>query len=526
MSADASPPAGPGGVLVIYTGGTIGSKPNQPGDPESPQVVVEWEELRAGMPEIERIGFQVDCVSLKPPLDSCNVGPKEWLFMAQAVADNYHDYNGFVILHGTDTLAYTAAVLSFMLKNLAKPVVITGAQRSALVDVRNDASQNFIAALRIAQHEQEGMSIIPEVCVCFGTSILRGNRTVKQDTSGFAAYDSPNLEPLGEVGDRIIVNPRIVRAMPTQPFQPRLRLNTLVLPIFISPGIQDTDMVAGQLQTPGLRGAVVMAFGSGNIPTKPEFLDIFRKAREEKGVILVDVSQCRRGPVELGIYETSAALLEAGFVAASDLGYEAAICKLMVLLGDPDVSVDEVEIEYQQAIAGEQSESLNLTRFGPESGGMATSGLDGRFRFRAVQLVGQWQPERIERALLRLRGAAFDGVSSGTPQSSSGAETGSLRVRPSTGPAGPPSSPVDLRVFVNLDPDQPPVESSPTFAGHFRRYPSVGDSMLLVLDIARAVRASVRAGERISVTIFVDTPGVSLKWESAELGLFVRDAST
>ena len=510
------------GVLVVYTGGTIGSKPNQLGDPESPQVVVPWDELRAGMPEIDSVGFRVDCLSLPTPLDSCNVGPDEWLFMAKAIADNYNDYRGFVVLHGTDTLAWSAAVLSFMLRNLAKPVVLTGAQRSALVDVRNDASQNLIAALRVAEHVLEGIPVVPEVCVCFGTALYRGNRTIKLDTSGYSAYISPNLEPLGEVGDRIIINPRLVRGVPSQPFQPRLRLDTNVLPIFISPGIQNTEMVARQLDTPGLKAAVVMAFGSGNIPTDPGFLELFRNAHE-RGVLLVNVSQCRRGPVELGIYETSAELLEAGFVAASDLGYEAAICKLMVLLGQIDVTTEEIEIEYQQAIAGEQSESLFLTRFGPGSGGTATSGVDGRVRLRAVPLEGQWEPSRVERALLRLRSARFEGPA---VASDTAAASESLRVKGPAEASVPTLAPIDLRVFVNLDPGDPPDETSPTFAGSFRRYPSDQESMLLVMDIAKAVRASVRAGDRLSVTVFVDTPGASLTWVLTELAIFVRETIT
>lgn len=503
------------GVLVIYTGGTIGSRPNQLGDPESPQVVVPWEELRAGMPAIDGLGFSVDCVSLSEPLDSCNVGPAEWQFMARAVADNYQRYAGFVILHGTDTMVYTASVLSFMLRNLGKPVVLTGAQRSALVDVRNDATQNLISALRIAQRRAESIPLVPEVCICFGTALYRGNRTIKRDTSGYEAYDSPNLEPIGEVGDRIIINPRLVRPLPVQPFRPRFELDTNVLPIFISPGIQDTEMVSRQLETPGVRAVVVMGFGSGNIPTSPAFLDLFRRARE-RGVLLAIVSQCRRGPAELGIYETSAELLETGFVAASDLGFEAAVCKLMVLLGQADVTVEDVELEYQRAIAGEQSESVHLTRFGPDSGGTATAGADGRLRLRAVPIVGMWDPGRVERALLRLRGARLDGQK--TPERLSDSAMPERGVLVTSG-----TDAVDVRVFVNLDPGAEPDEQSPSFAGAFRRYASGPRRSLLVLDIAGAVRSSVRAGERVSVTIIVDTPGASLTWERAEIAVMVRE---
>ncbi|MGH9278692.1 MAG: asparaginase, partial [Acidimicrobiales bacterium] len=172
------------GVLVIYTGGTIGSKPRDP-DPASPQVVVPWPELSAATPELQRLPFAVDCFDEIPPLDSCNVGPTQWKAMADAISRHYEDYTGFVILHGTDTMVYTASALSFMLLELAKPVIITGSQRSALVSTRNDATQNLLTALEIANPTYSNLPIVPEVCIYFGGKLLRGNRARKRDTVGY-----------------------------------------------------------------------------------------------------------------------------------------------------------------------------------------------------------------------------------------------------------------------------------------------------------------------------------------------------
>jgi len=195
------------GVLVIYTGGTIGSKPRDP-DPDSPQVVVPWGELQNATPELVKLiqrGLRIECESIEP-LDSCNIGPKAWQQIAGIIRDHYDEYEGFVILHGTDTMVYTASALSFMLRELGKPVILTGAQRSAMVDVRNDATQNFITSVLLAAPLFSKVPVVPEVCIYFGGKLLRGNRTIKRDTAGYDAYESPNLPPLGEVGDKIVIH--------------------------------------------------------------------------------------------------------------------------------------------------------------------------------------------------------------------------------------------------------------------------------------------------------------------------------
>lgn len=495
------------GVLVIYTGGTIGSRPRDP-DPDSPQIVVPWQELLAGTPELQQIPFRVDAYEGIPPLDSCNVGPSQWAAMADCIRDSYDDYEGFVILHGTDTMVYTACALSFMLRELGKPVIVTGAQRSALVSVRNDATQNVLTAIEIANPVASNLPIVPEVCIFFGGKLLRGNRAVKLDTVGYEAYDTPNLPPLGTAGDRIVINERLLRPLPERGrrFNVRTRLDTHVLPIFISPGIQDTDIARSQLATDDLKAAVVLSFGSGNIPTRPEFLASFREARAERDVILADVSQCPRGPVELGIYETSAELLEAGFVSAADITVEAAQCKLMALLGDPDATVEDVEWNFQRSLAGEQSVSLYVTAFGDRSGGELTPAAP-QARVRGVPVSGTFDTGRVERALIRLRRATVE---------ADGAD----------GDGAPEAVP--FRVFLNLDEDTAPDEDDPSFGGRFTKWPSEREGVVM-FDVTGAFRSTVRTGDRMSFTLLVDPqqkdgrPSGTLRWESAELAVYVRE---
>jgi len=536
------------GVLVIYTGGTIGSKPRDP-DPDSPQVVVPWNELYEGTPQLRDMPFRVDCFERHPALDSCNVSPKDWVAMAECVFDHYDDYEGFVVLHGTDTMVYTAAALSFMLRELGKPVILTGAQRSALVSPRNDATQNILTAIEIANPIASNLPIVPEVCIFFGGKLLRGNCTVKYETVSYEAYDTPNLPPLGLAGDRIVIDESLIRPLPERDrrFNVRTSLDTRVLPLFISPGIQGTKIAQSQLETEDLKAAVVLSFGSGNIPTRTQFLDDFREARRDRKIILANVSQCPVGPVELGIYETSAELLDIGFVSAADITVEAAQCKLMTLLGDPDATIEEREADFQRSLAGEQSISLYVSPYGNDSGG-AVSGDMPTKRMRGITLAGTSDPTRIERAHLRLRGARVSGPmlpDASSPQPLGSADTveakWTLRAAnpANTSPPSPgraPGSeapsmpaeasvqtgPVAFRVFLNLAEGAPGSASDPAFAGSFTKWPMDSEG-IVIFDVTRAFRAVVRASERTSFTLILDTPSGELRWTSSELAVYVRE---
>jgi L-asparaginase type I len=421
--------------------------------------------------------------------------------MAQVIADNYSQYEGFVILHGTDTMVYTASALSFMLKNLDKPVVMTGAQRAALANIRNDARQNIVTALLIANPAFSKLPVVPEVCIFFGGVLLRGNRSVKRDTNSFVAYESPNLAHLGEAGDRIVINRRVLHRRPVKGRRLNVlsRLDPEVTTVFIYPGIQYTDQVRRQIWSPKLRAVIVLSYGLGNIPTNPDFLKVFNEARE-RGIILANVTQCRRGTVELGIYEASAQLLEAGFIAAADITVEAAQCKLMTLLGNPDLSKEEVETLFQQNIAGEQSWSLFVTRFPGAANksvelSESTSGRLNIYRMPGRPLEGvAWESEQIDRAMLRFWNAAI--VSS--------------------------EEIVRIRIFVNLDQGEQPKIDDPSFAGEFKRYPTA-KSGLAIFDVTRAVKTVSGPGRPISFTVMLETPGSTFKWERVELALYVSE---
>jgi len=495
-----------GKVLVLYTGGTIGSRPRDKEDPESPQFVVPWEELETGTPELIRLkarGFQVDAVSSEKPLDSCNIGPKEWSQFAKIIADRYENYEGFVILHGTDTMVYTASALSFMLRGLRKPVILTGAQRSALVDVRNDAAQNFLTALMLANPRYSAIPTVPEVSIYFGGKLLRGNRTIKLDTTGYEAYVSPNVPPLGEIGDQMVLHKdRINWPKDNERFRARLRLEERILPLFIYPGITH-EVVEAQIQATKPKAVIVQAFGSGNIPNlDPKFIEVFRKARREQGILIAVVSQCTRGPAELGIYETSAELLEAGFIAAHDITLEAAQCKLMALLGDPDISLEVAEEDFQRSLAGELSRSTYVTKYSdkPDSlSAKAPEASPGRVRFPAQQLAGIWNASNLAQALLRFR-----------------------KARVKMGDGKDLSEHSDYQVYLNVDPDERLTPDHPNFAGHFKRYGMEGESLVL-FDITDAIRPFARPGERISISLQCNDLRAEFTWSSVELAVLIQE---
>jgi L-asparaginase len=454
-------------------------------------------------------GLRVECEEIEP-LDSCNVGPKEWQLIAGIIEKRYNEFEGFVILHGTDTMVYTASALSFMLRELAKPVILTGAQRSALVDVRNDASQNFITAIILACPNFSKIPVVPEVCIYFGGKLLRGNRTVKRDTASYEAYESPNLAPLGEVGDWIVIHESRLRPVPEtgRRFNVRKTLNTNVTTVLVYPGIQQTDLVKRQLdglaarpsdRPDGLKAAIVMAYGSGNIPTLwPEWLESFRQARNQ-GMVIATVSQCKRGAVELGIYETSALLLELGFVAASDITLEASLCKLMVLLGDADLSQEEVEESYQRAVAGEQSTSVFLTKYPMKAGSIQRpAGQTANVRVPGRPLEGGWQPGQVERALLRFRGAKL-----------------TYSKRP----------PVLFSVYLNLDRVEDASKEHPGYAGQFKKEPAVKEDQIILFDVTRVLTALVKPGDRASFTVVLENEGAEFSWQSVELAIIAKEVS-
>lgn len=484
------------GVFVIYTGGTIGSMPKDPNDPESPQVVVPWDRFMTLTPELQSLGFRVECWSFPEPLDSCNIGPAEWRMMAEKIKEKYEQYEGFVILHGTDTMVYTASALSFMLVNVAKPVIITGAQRAHLFQLRNDALQNLVTALEIANPAASRIPVLPEVCIFFRDTVLRGNRCRKIDASGYSAYESPNYPHLGTAGDKIHIDERLIRPLPTQPFRIRPRMNTNVIAFDVFPGIQESLMAKRILEDPTIKGVVLRSYGSGNIPTKPEFLKPFYKATE-RGVVILNVTQCVSGMVELGLYETSAKLLDVGIVSGLDITPEAALCKLMVLLGDEDLSIKDVADKVQEALAGEQTLSIFTARF-RESNVNKIDAAVSRVRFvMAEHLTGSWQGASIETAVIRFR---------------MGRVTSEVADKPIT-----------LKLYADLSSTDELQDNSPNYAGSFKRLPNE-EPTIFSFDITSAARALMNSGDRTSITVaLAQECGGSFAWQSVEVAVFVRE---
>ncbi len=319
-------------ALIIYTGGTIGMvKDSQTGSLKP----VNFERLQANIPEIEKLDIELDIYTFVNTIDSSNVQPSDWIRLVEVIEKNYDRYDGFVILHGSDTMAYTASALSFMLENLSKPVILTGSQLPIGV-LRTDAKENFITALEIAVLKEFGMNKVSEVCIYFEYHLLKGNRTTKFSSSHFNAFASTNYPALAEAGVQIRFNDAILRKYNGKPtlFHKKLDTNIAILKIF--PGMT-LQYVQAILSIPGLKAVVLETFGSGNAPTEDWFLDAIRQAIE-KGILVVNVTQCSSGAVVQGKYKTSSDLAQMGVLGGQDITTEAALAKLMFLLANcPDL---------------------------------------------------------------------------------------------------------------------------------------------------------------------------------------------
>ncbi|MCC2545366.1 type I asparaginase [Hymenobacter sp. BT175] len=315
-------------VLVIYTGGTVGMVFNKKGE----LTPMNFGQIQKKMPELRQLNMRVSVLSLPQLIDSSNVTATDWLTLAALIQQHYHDYTGFVVLHGTDTMAYTAAALSFLLESLGKTVVLTGAQ-VPVGRIRTDARRNLITALEIAvaRHPRAGTVRVPEVCIFFNDQLIRGNRARKVESQKFNAFRSENYPPLAEAGIDVEFNDRHIRMLPSAPLRTHQLLADEVVLLKLFPGISER-VVRAMLEVDGLRGGVLETYGAGNAPTAPWFLRCLREARD-RGVQLLNVSQCEEGRVVQGTYETSAHLTELGIIGGEDITPEAAITKLMFVLG-------------------------------------------------------------------------------------------------------------------------------------------------------------------------------------------------
>ena len=336
-------------ILLIYTGGTIGMKQ----DPDTLALKpFNFNQILEEVPELKKFGCKIDTLSFDPVIDSSDVQPEFWVKLATIIKENYQAYDGFVVLHGTDTMSFTASALSFMFENLAKPVVLTGSQLPIGM-LRTDGKENLISSIEIASAaDSNGNPMVPEVCINFESQLYRGNRTTKYNAENFRAFRSANHPVLADVGIHIKYNPALIRypQNPEKELKVCEKLCTDVAVLKIFPGITPA-VVDAILNMEGLKGVVLETFGSGNAPTADWFVNRIKDA-VHRGIIVLNVSQCHAGKVDMDAYATGVALKKEGVISGFDSTTEAALTKMFFVLGQTGCK-EEIKKLLESNLRGE-----------------------------------------------------------------------------------------------------------------------------------------------------------------------------